>query len=95
MALMGPSIIGIAVYQVTVLNNSDLLNWIIENYAVFTLVLVRVAAMLFLMPVFSSSTVPMRVKAAAAFVLALMLTPWSRGHRICFPHRPFFSCCLR
>ncbi len=57
------------------MNNSDLLNWIIENYAVFTLVLVRVAAMLFLMPVFSSSTVPVKVKAAAALVLALMLTP--------------------
>lgn len=52
-----------------------MLNWILEHYALFALVLVRVTAMLFLMPVFSSKTIPGQVKAAAALVLALMLTP--------------------
>ncbi len=57
------------------MTSPDLLAWIMRHYAVFTLVLVRVAAMLFLMPVFSSNTIPVRVRAAVALVLSLMLTP--------------------
>ena len=59
------------------LNNPDFINWLLEHYAVYTLVLVRVAAFLFLMPIFSSKTIPVRVKAGAAFVIALVLTPVS------------------
>ncbi len=62
--------------------NADLLNWIMEHYAVFGLVLTRVAALLFLMPVFSSTTLPMQVKAAMVLVISLMLTPvvpWNAG----------------
>ncbi len=62
-------------HQRSAMNNPDLLAWILRHYAVFTLVLVRVAAMLFLMPVFSSATVPMRIRAAMAVVLSVMLTP--------------------
>ncbi len=59
------------------MNNPDFINWLLEHYAVYILVLVRVAAFLFLMPVFSSKTIPVRVKAGTAFVMALVLTPVS------------------
>lgn len=53
----------------------DLLMWLMEHFKVFALVLVRIASLLFLMPVFSAATVPVKVKAAGCMVLALLLTP--------------------
>ncbi len=53
----------------------DLLNWILIHYKVFALVLVRVASILFLMPVFSTRALPVQIKAAACIMLALLLTP--------------------
>ena len=70
------------------MNNSDLLAWMMAHYAVFTLVLVRVAAMLFLMPVFSSATIPMRIRAGMAVVLSLMLAPVVSWHSDMLPKTP-------
>ncbi len=53
----------------------DLLIWIMSHYKVFALVLVRVASLLFLMPVFSATTLPVQAKAATCLVMALLLTP--------------------
>ncbi len=53
----------------------DLLIWILNHYKVFALVLVRIASILFLMPVFSTKALPVQIKAAACMVLALLLTP--------------------
>lgn len=53
----------------------DLLYSAIIHYKVFTLVLIRLSTMLFFMPVFSSATIPVQIKAASAIVIALMLTP--------------------
>ncbi len=55
--------------------DAHLLNWIIVNYKIFFLVLLRVSTLLFLMPVFGSRTLPMPLKAAMSMVLALLLTP--------------------
>ncbi len=70
------------------MNSPILLDWMLRHYAVFTLVLVRVAAMLFLMPIFSSSTVPMRIRAAVALLLALMFTPVVPWHADQLPSSP-------
>ncbi len=68
--------------------SADLLNWIMEHYAVFALVLTRVAALLFLMPVFSSTTVPRRIKAAVVLVISVMLTPVVPWNAAMLPSSP-------
>ena len=55
--------------------DAGLLNWVILNYKVFLLVLLRVSTLLFMMPVFSSRTIPATVKAAMSMILAILLTP--------------------
>ncbi|WP_456433535.1 flagellar biosynthetic protein FliR [Thermosulfuriphilus sp.] len=56
-----------------------LLQLIIDNFPLYGLLLVRVGAMVFLMPVFGSRLVPVRVKAASTLVTALCLLPVARG----------------
>jgi flagellar biosynthetic protein FliR len=53
----------------------DLLLWIVEHYGVYALVVLRITGMLFLMPVFSSRSIPVQVKAATILITALALTP--------------------
>ena len=53
----------------------DLLAWVISNFKVLVLVIVRIGSLLFLMPVFSSRALPLQIKAAATIVLAIMLVP--------------------
>jgi flagellar biosynthetic protein FliR len=53
----------------------DLLHWIVEHHRVYALVVIRITGMLFLMPVFSSRSIPVQVKAATALITALALTP--------------------
>ncbi len=55
--------------------DQNFLREIISHYKVFALVLVRVASLLFMMPVFSSRTIPIQLKAAVVLVIALLLTP--------------------
>ena len=55
--------------------DAEFLSWITSNYKIFLLVLLRVSTLLFLMPVFSSRTIPAAVKAAMSLILALLLTP--------------------
>jgi len=53
----------------------DLLLSIINNFEVFAIVLIRIASILFLMPIFSTTALPVQVKAAMCLVMALVLTP--------------------
>jgi len=53
----------------------DILKWLIDNFQVFVLVLTRIAGFFFLMPVFSSKTLPVQIKAATVLVLSLVFTP--------------------
>ncbi|MDA8161757.1 MAG: flagellar biosynthetic protein FliR [Desulfobacteraceae bacterium] len=54
---------------------SDLLYSLIVHYKVFILILIRISTMLFFMPVFSSATIPVQIKAAMALIISLMLAP--------------------
>jgi len=47
----------------------------LDYYRVFALTAMRIGVFLFMMPVFSSRTIPGRVKAAATLVIATVLTP--------------------
>ncbi len=67
----------------------DLLLWITEHYKVFALVTVRIGSLIFLMPVFSSATLPVQVKAAATLVIALLLTPVVQFTPEQFPSNPW------
>jgi len=55
--------------------NAFLVHWTIGEFKVFLLVVVRIASLLFMMPVFSGKAIPVQVKAAMTIMLALMLTP--------------------
>jgi len=68
--------------------NALLLNWTLGEFKVFLLVLVRVASLLFMMPVFSGRAVPNTIKVLMAMVLALMLTPMVPFKPSEFPSQP-------
>lgn len=53
----------------------ELLNFPIDPFKVFLMVLIRVSVVLFLFPVFSSAMIPNLVKAGLAMVIALALVP--------------------
>jgi len=55
--------------------DAQFINWILINYKVFLLVLLRVSTLLFFMPIFSSRTIPMPLKAAMSMVISIVLTP--------------------
>lgn len=57
----------------------DVLHPAIQDVHVFILVFVRVASMLFLLPIFGSQSVPVQVKAGFAIMLSVMLTPFALG----------------
>jgi len=48
----------------------------IDQIEIFILVFIRIAAMVFMAPLFSSQHIPMRLKAALAAVIAVLLFPW-------------------
>ena len=50
--------------------------YLIDNFKVFLLVLTRVGAIFFMMPVFSSRALPTQIKAASSLVMAICLTPF-------------------
>ncbi len=53
----------------------DLYLFMIERFLVFVMVLARFGTLFFLMPIFSSRTMPTQVKIAFAIVVSLVLTP--------------------
>ena len=65
------------------------LEWITGNYKVFLLVMIRIGSLLFLMPAFSSKTLPLQVKAAATLILALLFTPLAPFSNSQFPQSPW------
>ncbi len=58
---------------------------ILDNYKAFSLILVRVAGFIFLMPIFSSKTLPMVVKAASCLVISTFLLPLLKIDPVAFP----------
>ncbi len=58
--------------------SADLFNYLWNNAAAFTLILVRVSTLLFFIPVFGALT-PAPVKAGLAIILALIYTPLVAG----------------
>lgn len=68
--------------------DSFILDWLVQNFKVFALVLVRVGAMLFLMPVFSGRSIPVSVKALLCMVISLVFTPVAPVDPVSFPLSP-------
>ena len=68
--------------------DARLVQWLAGEFRVFLLVLVRVGALVFMMPVFGSRAVPMQVKALITLVLAVILTPVARFTPADFPGAP-------
>jgi len=67
----------------------DAVAWILKNYQVFVLVLVRISAILFMMPVFNSRTIAMPVKAAMSLMLSWMVAPLIQLTAETFPSTGF------
>ncbi len=64
----------------------DAVFWILSNYKVFLLVLIRVSIILFMMPVFNSKTISMTVKACMSLMLAILVAPVAPVSQALFPH---------
>lgn len=68
--------------------SNDILQWLLGHFQVFILVLIRVASVLFLMPVFSSNSLPVQIKAAVVLVLSILLTTVAPFTPAMFPASP-------
>ncbi len=55
--------------------NGDLLHWSVLQFQSFILILMRVAPILFMMPVLNSSSFPVQVKAGISLIVSLILLP--------------------
>ncbi len=64
-------------------------SWILANYKVFLLVLIRISTILFLMPVFGSRVIPLSLKAAISLMLTWVLAPLVQMPQMFFPKGPF------
>ncbi len=63
----------------------DPLAWILAYAPVLLLVLVRVASIIFLMPVFGGKTIPLHVKAGLCLAIAIAMTPFVPVDKDTFP----------
>ncbi|NDY42710.1 flagellar biosynthetic protein FliR [Dissulfurirhabdus thermomarina] len=65
-----------------------LLHWTTDHVKIFALLVVRIGALVYLMPIFSSRTLPVQVKAAGTLALALLFTPLEPVPAEAFPEKP-------
>jgi flagellar biosynthetic protein FliR len=67
----------------------NLLDWSIAQFQSFTLILMRVTPILFLMPVFGSLAVPNLIKVGLSLAISLLLLPLVKINLLLFPAEPF------
>ncbi len=66
----------------------DVSHWTMPIFQTWLLVLMRVAPVIFMMPVFHSRNIPVRVKAGLTLIISLALLPTVKIETVLFPSEP-------
>ncbi len=69
--------------------DANILAWSVGQFQSFVLIMMRVAFILFMMPVLGSASAPVLVKAGLTLTLSLILLPVVQLQRNVFPSEPF------
>ena len=67
---------------------TNVLAWSVQQFQIYLLILMRVAFILFMMPLFGTRSVPGLVKVGLTLVISLLLLPVVRMHLPFFPTEP-------
>jgi len=69
--------------------DANILTWSVHQFQIFLLIVMRVAFILFMMPLLGASNVPVIVKAGLTLTVSLTLLPVVQIHPSLFPSEPF------